>query len=157
MAKSCTLCTSVQSIQDRVTALAKDNVSLKKMEAILGQDYAFKISSSSIGRHLKECTQKRADQEPVNMDVLDRLLQNPTNNEILNETLRTTLAQAALQCHQQILDKPDLESFRGLEVLVNIRDKLYGENRETEQKPSEFRGDAYSTVAEQLQKKITNI
>jgi hypothetical protein len=153
MAKSCTLCTSAQSIQDRVISLAKDNVSLKKMEAILGQEYAFKISSSSIGRHLKECTQKRADQKPVNMDVLDRLLQNPTNNEILNETLRTTLAQAALQCHQQILDKPDLESFRGLEVLVNIRDKLYAENRETEQKPSEFRGDAYSTVAEQLQKK----
>ena len=127
------------------------------MEAILGQDYAFKISSSSIGRHLKECTQKKTDQEQVSMDVLDRLLQNPTDNEILNETLRTTLAQAALQCHQQILDKPDLESFRGLEVLVNIRDKLYAENRETEQKPSEFRGDAYSTVAEQLQKKITSI
>jgi len=91
------------------------------------------------------------------MDVLDRLLQNPTDNDILNEALRTTLAQAALQCHQQILDKPDLESFRGLEVLVNIRDKLYGETRETEQKPSEFRDDAYRIVVEQHQKKITSI
>ena len=139
---------SAQSIQDRVIALAKDNVSLKKMEAILGQDYAFKISSSSIGRHLKECTQKKADQEPISMDVLDRLLQNPTDNDILNEALRTTLAQAALQCHQQILDKPDLESFRGLEVLVNIRDKLY---------PSKNQASQTNSIGIQIQELINSL
>lgn len=148
MAKSCILCTSPQSIQDRVTALVKDNVSLKKIEALLGQEYKFKISSSSIGRHLKECMNKRAEPEQIDTDILERLAQNPTDNDILNEMLRTTLAQAALQCHQQIMDKPDLESFRSLEVLVNIRDKLYGHARETERSPSEFRELAYKTLAE---------
>jgi hypothetical protein len=148
MAKACTLCTSPQSIQDRIETMEKENLSLKKMEAILGKEHNFKISSSSIGRHLKECLHKRADPEPIKTDVLDRLTQNPTDNEILNEMLQTTLAQAALQCHQQILDKPDLESFRSLEVLVNIRDKLYGETKVTESRPSELRELAYKTIAE---------
>lgn len=153
MPKSCTLCTSSQTIQDKVLSLSKDNVSLKKIEVLLGQEDNFKISASSIGRHLHSClsAQKNPGSHPISsLDItpLERLVQNPTDGDTVHEALRIALAQGVLQCHDQIVERGDLESFRALEVLVNVQDKLYPQSQLIQESPASLREEAYRTILE---------
>lgn len=146
MAKSCTICTASQPLQDRVAALAHDKVSLKKIEPIIFQEFNLKISASSIGRHLNSCLPEKAETGHIDTAPLERLTQNPTDGDTVNEALRVTLAQGVLQCHQQIIEKGDLESFRALEVLVNVQDKLYPHTQTIQESPASLREEAYRAV-----------
>ena len=56
---------------------------------------------------------------------MENLATNPPDPQTLHHALVNLLALAIRQCHTHISEKADVEVFRGLEVLVNIRDKLY--------------------------------
>jgi len=151
MAKSCTICSSAQSLQDRVAALAHDKVSLKKTAQMILQEFNLSISASSIGRHLHSClsAQKNTGSHPISsLDItpLERLVQNPTDGDTVHEALRIALAQGILQCHDQIVERGDLESFRALEVLVNVQDKLYPHAQTIQESPASLREEAYRTI-----------
>ena len=95
------------------------------MEGVLADEFKVEVSYSAIGRHLKRCVQKEASLEPLGNDELENLATNPPDPQTLHHALVNLLALAIRQCHTHISEKADLEVFRGLEVLVNIRDKLY--------------------------------
>jgi hypothetical protein len=145
MSKSCTICSSSQVLQDRVATLAHDKVSYKKTAQIISHEFNLSISASSIGRHLHSCLSASTERSLLDTTSLERLMQNPTDRDTLHEALCVTLSQAALQCHEQIVKRGDLESFKALEVLVNVQDKLYPHAKTLEQDPASSREETYRT------------
>jgi len=125
MPKNCSLCIQPENIKKRLLDLKIAGNSPRKIETILADEFNVEVSYSAIGRHLKGCVQKEASLEPLGNDELENLAINPPNPQMLHHALVNLLALAIRQCHTHISEKADLEVFRGLEVLVNIRDKLY--------------------------------
>lgn len=148
MPKTCTICSSSQPVQDRVAALAVEKVSFKKISQLILQEFELSISASSIGRHLHACLSTPTEKSFIDTAPLERLTQNPTESDAVNTALRLALAQGILQCHDQIIERGDLESFRALEVLVNVQDKLYPRTQAIQENPSSLREEAYRIISQ---------
>jgi len=125
MPKNCSLCSQPENIKKRLLDLKLEGKSHREMETVLADEFNFKVSYSAIGRHVKRCVQKETILESLEDDEMENLATNPPDPQTLHRALVNLLALAIRQCHTHISKKADLEVFRGLEVLVNIRDKLY--------------------------------
>jgi hypothetical protein len=135
MSKPCKICSSSQIIQDRVITLKNEGLSLRNIEAELKSLFDFKIASSSIGHHLNKCLKLSGEQqlEEAVLKTLEELAEAPPENDMTRYALRNLLAKALVKFDQRMDETTQtstpynmhLETFKCLETLVNIQDKLY--------------------------------
>lgn len=132
MSKPCRICSSPQNIQDCVIALRDEGTSHRKIEAELKTRFDFTIASSSIGHHLNTCLKEhRGKHAPEEMIMtLEALAQKAPDNEIVKLALRKILAKTIVQFDRKMIEETQdapfvsLEIIRGLEILVNIMEKI---------------------------------
>ena len=134
MPKHCTLCASDSRIQDKVIELHREGRSYRDIETALSSFFKVVISASSIGRHLKNCSRQQASKQKENLSPLQDIMDAPRpEGAQMYRVLCHILFEGIALFYQRVKESGErttpysfhLEKFRGLDVLINMLEKLY--------------------------------
>jgi hypothetical protein len=134
LAKHCTICSSGQDVRDKVTELHRMGKSYRDIEVALLPLFKLKVSASSIGRHLKNCLSQKEGEQEENPSTIQSIIEAPKpDGADMHNALCHILFEGIQLFFQRMKETTDkttaysvhLETFRGLDILINMLEKLY--------------------------------
>lgn len=108
--------------------------SYRDIETDLFSLFNVKVSASSIGRHLKNCSSQKAAEQKKTLSALQEIIDAPSpDGTQMYRVLCHILFEGIALFYQRIKETGEkttpysihLETFRGLDVLINMLEKLY--------------------------------
>lgn len=114
--------------------LHRGGQSYRDIENHLFSLFNVKISASSIGRHLKNCSSQKAAEQKKTLSALQDIIDAPKPDGVqMYRALCHILCEGIALFYQRIKETGEktmpysvhLETFRGLDVLINMLEKLY--------------------------------
>ena len=133
MAKTCTICSESQEVQDKILEWHKDGKSYRDIEALLESECQITLSNSSIRRHIINCLEEKEITPEKGLKFQDIVNAPKPDGADMHNALCHILQDGIQMFFQRMKETGEkttpysvhLETYRCLDMLIKMLEALY--------------------------------
>jgi 23S rRNA maturation mini-RNase III len=133
MAKTCTICSETQEVQNKILEWHKDGKSYRDIETMLENECKITISNSSIRRHIINCLEEKEGSHETAPSFQDIVSAPKPDGADMHNALCHILQDGIQMFFQRMKETTEkttpysvhLETYRCLDMLIKMLEALY--------------------------------